>query len=179
MNNDLQEILLTQQQIKQKVAELAAQIQKDYLGKEIVLVSVLKGSFVFTADLVRQLDLPVNIQFIVASSYGSQTTSCGKLKILYDLQTDLTDKTVLILEDIIDSGVTLSNLKRLFLSRGAHEVKICALLNKPSRRKADIEIDYYGFEIPDVFIVGYGLDYAEKYRSLPYIGILKPEIYAF
>ena len=179
MNNDLQEILLTQQQIKQKVAELAAQIQKDYLGKEIVLVSVLKGSFVFTADLVRQLNLPVNIQFIVASSYGSQTTSCGKLKILYDLQTDLTDKTVLILEDIIDSGVTLSNLKRLFLSRGAHEVKICALLNKPSRRKADIEIDYYGFEIPDVFIVGYGLDYAEKYRSLPYIGILKPEIYAF
>lgn len=179
MNNDLQKILLTQEQIQQKVAKLAAQIQKDYLEKEIVIVSVLKGSFVFTADLVRQLDLPVNIQFIVASSYGSQTTSCGKLNILYDLQTDLTDKNVLILEDIVDSGITLSSLKRLFLSRGATEVKICTLLNKPSRRKADIKIDYFGFEIPDVFIVGYGLDFAEKYRSLPYIGILKPEIYAF
>ena len=178
MHDDIKTILVSEEQLKAKVAELGAQISRDYAGKNLVLVSILKGSVVFMADLMRAVSIPCNIDFMVVSSYGgSNTTTSGLVKIIKDLDGDLSGKDVLIVEDILDTGVTLSNLVPMLKMRNPNSVKICTILDKPSRRKAAIQPDYEGFQVPDEFVVGYGLDYDEKYRNLPYVGVLKPEIY--
>ena len=178
MENAIQQVLLTEEQIAEKVKELGAQISKDYEGKNLVLVSILKGSVVFMADLMRAVSIPCSIDFMVVSSYGgSNTTSSGLVKIIKDLDGDLSGKDVLIVEDILDTGVTLSNLVPMLKMRNPNSVKICTILDKPSRRKADIQPDYEGYQVPDEFVVGYGLDYDEKYRNLPYVGVLKPAVY--
>ena len=178
MHDDIKTVLVSEEQLKAKVAELGAQISRDYAGKNLVLVSILKGSVVFMADLMRAVSIPCNIDFMVVSSYGgSNTTTSGLVKIIKDLDGDLSGKDVLIVEDILDTGVTLSNLVPMLKMRNPSSVKICTILDKPSRRKAAIQPDYEGFQVPDEFVVGYGLDYDEKYRNLPYVGVLKPEIY--
>ena len=178
MHDDIKTVLVSEEQLKAKVAELGAQISRDYAGKNLVLVSILKGSVVFMADLMRAVSIPCNIDFMVVSSYGgSNTTTSGLVKIIKDLDGDLSGKDVLIVEDILDTGVTLSNLVPMLKMRNPNSVKICTILDKPSRRKANIRPDYEGFQVPDEFVVGYGLDYDEKYRNLPYVGVLKPEIY--
>ena len=178
MHDDIKTVLVSEEQLKAKVAELGAQISRDYAGKNLVLVSILKGSVVFMADLMRAVSIPCNIDFMVVSSYGgSNTTSSGLVKIIKDLDGNLSGKDVLIVEDILDTGVTLSNLVPMLKMRNPNSVKICTILDKPSRRKANIHPDYEGFQVPDEFVVGYGLDYDEKYRNLPYVGVLKPEIY--
>ena len=178
MHDDVKTVLVSEEQLKAKVTELGAQISRDYAGKNLVLVSILKGSVVFMADLMRAVTIPCSIDFMVVSSYGgSNTTSSGLVKIIKDLDGDLSGKDVLIVEDILDTGITLSNLVPMLKMRNPNSVKICTILDKPSRRKADIQPDYEGFRVPDEFVVGYGLDYAEKYRNLPYVGVLKPEIY--
>ncbi len=178
MNRDIDHILVSQQQLQDKIGELGAQISRDYDGHELLLVSILKGSVVFMADLMRAITIPCAIDFMVVSSYGgSNTTTTGLVKIVKDLDQDLSGKDVLIVEDILDTGVTLSHLMPMLQMRNPRSVKICSILSKPSRRKADIEPDYMGFEVPDEFVVGYGLDYDEKYRNLPYVGVLKPEVY--
>ena len=178
MHDDIKTVLVSEEQLKAKVAELGAQISRDYAGKNLVLVSILKGSVVFMADLMRAVSIPCNIDFMVVSSYGgSNTTTSGLVKIIKDLDGDLSGKDVLIVEDILDTGVTLSNLVPMLKMRNPNSVKICTILDKPSRRKANIQPDYKGFQVPDEFVVGYGLDYDEKYRNLPYVGVLKPEIY--
>ena len=178
MHDDIKTVLVSEEQLKAKVAELGAQISRDYAGKNLVLVSILKGSVVFMADLMRAVSIPCNIDFMVVSSYGgSNTTTSGLVKIIKDLDGDLSGKDVLIVEDILDTGVTLSNLVPMLKMRNPNSVKICTILDKPSRHKADIQPDYEGFQVPDEFVVGYGLDYDEKYRNLPYVGVLKPEVY--
>ena len=178
MNDDIMKVLVSEEELKAKVAELGAQISRDYEGKNLVLVSILKGSVVFMADLMRAVTIPCSIDFMVVSSYGGgNTTSTGLVKIIKDLDGDLSGKDVLIVEDILDTGITLSNLVPMLKMRNPNSVKICTILDKPSRRKADIAPDYEGFAVPDEFVVGYGLDYDEKYRNLPYIGVLKPCVY--
>ena len=177
VSQDIKEVLISKEKIAEKIAEIGQQINMDYEGKETLLVAVLKGSVVFLADLMRAIDIPVSIDFMAVSSYGAGTTSTGVVKIIKDLDTPLEGKHLIIVEDILDSGVTLSYLKELLLGRNPASIKIVTLLDKPTRRKADIKMDYTGFEIPDEFVVGYGLDYDEKYRNLPYIGVLKPEVY--
>jgi hypoxanthine phosphoribosyltransferase len=177
MREDIEKVLVTSKQLQDKARELGEQISNDYEGKELVIISVLKGGFVFAADLIRNITIPVGIDFMAISSYGLSTTTSGVVRILKDLETDIEDKNVLIVEDIVDSGLTLNYLKSLLISRGPASVKVCTILNKPARREVDVEIDYKGFNIPDEFVVGYGLDYAEKYRNLDYVGILKREIY--
>ena len=178
MNNDIAKVLISEEQLQAKVAELGAQISRDYEGKDLLLVSILKGSVVFMADLMRAITEPCSIDFMVVSSYGgANTTSTGLVKIVKDLDQDLSGKDVLIVEDILDTGVTLSNLVPMLKMRNPNSVKICTILDKPSRRKADIQPDYEGFQVPDEFVVGYGLDYDEKYRNLPYVGVIKPEVY--
>ena len=179
MNDDIKNILVSEEALKAKVAELGAQISRDYEGRNLVLVSILKGSVVFMADLMRAVTIPCSIDFMVVSSYGgSNTTTSGLVKIIKDLDGDLSGKDVLIVEDILDTGITLSKLVPVLKMRNPESVKICTILSKPSRRKADIEPDYCGFEVPDEFVVGYGLDYAGQFRHLPAVHILKPEIYA-
>ncbi|MGE4483648.1 MAG: hypoxanthine phosphoribosyltransferase [Oscillospiraceae bacterium] len=178
MNKDIERIFFSAEEIKHRVCELGTQISADYKDKEPVFVGVLKGSFVFMADLMRCIDINCLIDFMAVSSYGSGTKTTGAVSITKDLGNDIHDRHVIIIEDILDSGVTLSYLKKYLSVRKPASISICTLLDKPSRRKADIKPDYTGFECPDAFIVGYGLDYAEKYRNLPYIGVLKPEIYA-
>ena len=179
MNNDIAKILISEEQLQAKVAELGAQISRDYEGKDLLLVSILKGSVVFMADLMRAITEPCSIDFMVVSSYGgANTTSTGLVKIVKDLDQDLSGKDVLIVEDILDTGVTLSHLVPMLELRRPNSVRLCTILSKPSRRMADIEPDYCGFEVPDEFVVGYGLDYDEKYRNLPYVGVLKPEVYS-
>ena len=158
MHDDIKNVLVSEEELKAKVAELGAQISRDYEGKNLVLVSILKGS-------------------VVSSYGGSNTVTSGLVKIIKDLDGDLSGKDVLIVEDILDTGVTLSNLVPMLKMRNPNSVKICTILDKPSRRKADIQPDYEGFQVPDEFVVGYGLDYDEKYRNLPYVGVLKPEVY--
>ena len=178
MNRDIDHILVSEQQLRDKVAELGAAISRDYAGRDLLLVSILKGAVVFMADLMRAVTIPCGIDFMVVSSYGgANTTTTGLVKIIKDLDQDLTGKDVLIVEDILDTGVTLSHLVPMLQMRNPNSVKICAILSKPSRRQADIEPDYKGFDIPDEFVVGYGLDYDEKYRNLPYVGVLKPQVY--
>ena len=178
MDNDIDHILVSEDALKAKVNELGAQISRDYAGKDLLLVSILKGSVVFMADLMRAVQIPCAIDFMVVSSYGgANTSSTGLVKIIKDLDADLTGRDVLIVEDILDSGVTLHYLMQILAARGANSIRLCTLLSKPERRKIQVDVDYLGFEIPDEFVVGYGLDYAEKYRNLPYIGILKPYVY--
>ena len=178
MNRDIDHILVSEQQLRDKVAELGAAISRDYAGRDLLLVSILKGAVVFMADLMRAVTIPCSIDFMVVSSYGgANTTTTGLVKIIKDLDQDLTGKDVLIVEDILDTGVTLSHLVPMLQMRNPNSVRICAILSKPSRRQADIEPDYKGFDVPDEFVVGYGLDYDEKYRNLPYVGVLKPQVY--
>ena len=177
MHDDIKTVLVSEEQLKAKVAELGAQISRDYAGKNLVLVSILKGSVVFMADLMRAVSIPCNIDFMVVSSYGSGTKTSGVVKIVKDLDQDLSGKDLLIVEDILDSGMTLSYLKGLLQGRNPASIRIATLLDKPSRRKVDLKADYVGFEVPDEFVVGYGLDYDEQYRNLPFVGVLKPHVY--
>lgn len=179
MEKDIAKILLTEEQLKNRVRELGAQIANDYRGKTPTMVCILKGAIVFYTDLLRAMDIQVAMDFMAVSSYGSSTKSSGEVEIRKDLSTSIEGKDVIIVEDIVDSGFTLSYLTRLLATRGAKSIRLCTLLDKPSRRAPGINLkaDYYGFEVGNEFVVGYGLDYAELYRNLPYIGILKPEIY--
>ena len=167
------DVMISEEEIAKKVEELAKQIEKDYEGEQLLVVGILKGASVFVSDLIRKINLDVNIDFMSVSSYGNSTESSGSVKILKDLDVDIKGKNVLIVEDIIDSGLTLSNLTRELRARDPKSLTICTLLDKPQRRKVDIPVDYVGFVIEDKFIVGYGIDYAEKYRNLPYIGIVE------
>ena len=177
MEKDIQEVLFSEEQLKNRVAELAAMIEKDYEGKEIMLISVLRGSFVFMADLCRAINLHCTVDFMSVSSYGKGTKSSGQVQITKDLSEDITGCHVIVVEDILDSGNTLSYLLKMLQNRNPASIRLCTLLDKPERREKQVEVHYSGFTIPDAFVVGYGLDYAEKYRNLPYIGILKPEVY--
>lgn len=178
MRDDMLRVLLSEEEIRAKVKELGNVITQDYHGKNLMLVTVLKGAVVFLADLMRQIEVPAQIDFMVVSSYGSGVKSSGVVKIVKDLDVPLADKDILIVEDILDSGLTLSYIKDLLQSRAPRSIRIVTLLDKPSRRRVDLQADYVGFSVPDEFVVGYGLDYDEKYRNLPYIGILKPEVYS-
>ncbi len=176
-DNDIQEVLFSEEQLKNRVQEIARQITADYQGKEIMLISVLRGSFVFMADLCRAIDLPCTLDFMAVSSYGKGTKSSGQVQITKDLSEDITDRHIIVVEDILDSGNTLSYLLRILENRHPASIRLCTLLDKPDRRVKPVQVHYSGFTIPDAFVVGYGLDYAEKYRNLPYIGILKPRVY--
>lgn len=178
MHQDLSHILINEDKIQERVTELATQITTDYNTSEpLLLVGVLKGCMMFMVDLARRLELPVAIEFIIVSSYGQSTKSSGVVQMIKDLDTDISGKHVLIVEDIIDSGLTLEYLRSHLERRNPASLKICSLLNKPERRESDVTVEYLGFDIPNEFVVGYGLDYRELYRNLPYIGVLKPEIY--
>lgn len=166
------ETLLTEEEIKLKVKELGQKIESDFKGEDLLVVGILKGACVFVSDLIRNINLDVNMDFMSVSSYGKATESSGTVKILKDLDVDIEGKNVLIVEDIIDTGLTLKNLFETLKTRNPKSLKLCTLLDKPERRTVDIDVDYIGFVIPDKFIVGYGIDYAEKYRNLPYIGIV-------
>lgn len=177
MHNDIERILYSEERIKGRVKELASEISRDYNGGSLLTVGILKGAVVFYSDLVREMSLPVTLDFMVLSSYGASSVSTGVVRIQYDLEQDISGKDVLIVEDIVDSGLTLHYLTKTLASRNPKSLKVACLFDKPSRRKTDFKPNYVGFEVPDVFIVGYGLDYAEKYRNLKYIGELKEEIY--
>jgi len=169
---DVEEVLLTEEQIQQRVEELGAQLTVDYAGREPVLISVLKGSIVFLADLVRGMELPLSIDIMEVSSYGAATESSGQVRILKDLSNPIEGRDVIVVEDIIDTGLTLNYLLRYLREKGPASLRICCLLDKPARRLTEIDIEYVGFTIPDRFVVGYGLDYAERYRNMPFIGVL-------
>ncbi len=178
LNNDIERVLITEKQLKEKVEQLGKKISSDYKdSNNFLMVGVLKGAVVFMSDLIRHVSLPLQIDFMAVSSYGTSTESSGVVRILKDLDESVEGKDVLIIEDIIDSGLTLSYMYNILKSRKPASIKICALLDKPSRRKVKLDVDYLGFEIPDYFVVGYGLDYAGKYRNLRDICVLKPEIY--
>ena len=178
MEQDMQQILFTQDQVAARVQELAAQITRDYAGKTPLVVGVLRGSFIFMADLVRHLDLPLTLDFMAASSYGAGTSSSGQVEIKKDISSSIEDYHVIIVEDILDSGNTLYYLLDVLKLRKAASIRICTLLDKPERRAKPIQADYTGFVVPDAFVVGYGLDYNQQYRNLPYIGVLKEEVYS-
>ena len=178
VQSDLTEILITEEQIRSRIAELSRTVEADYAGKDVLLVGVLKGAVMVMADLSRELRIPVTMDWMAVSSYGSGTASSGVVRILKDLDTDLSGKTVLIVEDIIDSGLTLSWLLANLRSRGPESIDIFTLLRKPEAARVEIDVKYVGFDIPNQFVVGYGLDYAERYRDLPYIATLKPEVYS-
>jgi hypoxanthine phosphoribosyltransferase len=177
MMPDVAEVLISSEQIEEKVREIGARITRDYAGEKPLLVGVLRGAIVVMGDLMRCIDLPCEIDFMDISSYGSGTSSSGVVRILKDLEEDITDRHVLIVEDIVDTGLTLSYLRRSLLARGPASLEICALLAKPSRRRVELDIKYQGFEVPDEFVVGYGLDYAGAYRNLPDICVLKEEVF--
>ena len=174
---DVEEVLLSGEQVQARVAELGAQLAADYADRDPVLVSVLKGSIIFMADLVRAMPIPLSIDLMEVSSYGDSTESSGQVRILKDLSTSIDGRDVIVVEDIIDTGLTLNYLLRYLHDKGPASIRICCLLDKPARRLAEIEIDYRGFTIPDRFVIGYGLDYGERYRNLPYIGVLRPSVY--
>ncbi len=177
MEKDIERVLFSEEELKTRVAELGAQITRDYAGKKPIIISILRGSYIFMADLTRQINLPCTIDFMAVSSYGSGTTSSGQVKIVKDLSENIEGRDVIVVEDILDSGNTLSYLLEILKARHVASVKLCTLLDKPARRTKDVHADYVGYTVPDYFVVGYGLDYAEYYRNLPYIGILKPEVY--
>ena len=178
MLNDIEKVLLSEDELKKIVEDLGAKITEDYKGKKLVVVSVLKGSVVFMADLMRAIKIPCSIDFMAVSSYGSGTKTSGVVKIVKDLDSEVVcGSDLLIVEDILDSGVTLEYLMKVLSARNPNSIRICTLLDKPERRRANIKADYSGAQIPDAFVVGYGLDYDEKYRNLPFVGILKPEVY--
>ena len=178
MHKDIQEILFTEEEIQLKVKELGKQISWDYAGRNLLVICVLKGAFIFMADLVKAIDIPLELDFMAVSSYGVSTKSSGVVKIIKDLDIPVEGRDVIIVEDIIDSGLTLSYLIDVLERRNALSIAIVTLFDKPARRTVDLEPDYKGYTLPDAFVVGYGLDYAEKYRNLPYIGILKEEVYS-
>lgn len=166
------ETLISEEKLAVRVAELGKQIEKDYQGKDLVCVGLLKGSVVFMTDLIKTINLDLKIDFMKVSSYGNGTDSTGIVKILKDVDEEVTGKDVLLIEDIVDTGLTLANVKEFMWKKKPNSIKICTLLDKPSRRKADVKAEYVGFEIPDAFVIGYGLDYAEHYRNLPFVGVL-------
>ena len=170
-------ILLSEEEVNKRISEIGEQISKDYAGKQVHLVCVLKGGAFFMCELAKRITVPVSMDFMSVSSYGGDTKSSGVVKIVKDLDESIKDKDVIVVEDIVDSGRTLSYLLELLEQRGPKSLSLCTLLDKPERRVVDVKVDYTGFDIPDEFVVGYGLDYAEKYRELPYIGVLKPEVY--
>jgi len=179
MHDDVQEILFTEEQLKNRVRALGAAISRDFAGKEpVLLVSVLRGSYIFMADLSRSIDIPVQIDFMSVSSYGAGTKTSGQVEIKKDLSDSIEGVHVIVVEDILDSGNTLSYLMNVLSARHPASISLCTLLDKPERREKPITADYVGFTVPNAFIVGYGLDYAERYRNLPYIGVLKPEVYS-
>ncbi|WP_334075527.1 MULTISPECIES: hypoxanthine phosphoribosyltransferase [Paenibacillus] len=178
MQNDIQEILITREQIQEKVKELGRQLSEEYEGRNPLVICILKGAFIFMADLVKEITVPLELDFMAVSSYGASTRSSGEVKIIKDLDTSVEGRDILIVEDIIDSGLTLSYLIDVLERRKVKSVKIVTLFDKPARRTVKLEADLAGFVIPDAFVVGYGLDYAEKYRNLPFVGVLKPEIYS-
>ncbi len=178
MHQDLEKVLYTEEEIRSAAKRLADRINEDYAGQEVVFVGLLKGSVQFMADLLKHINIMCTVDFMCVSSYGNGTKSTGRVNIIKDLSEPIDDKNVIIVEDIIDSGNTLNFINRYFSAKNARSVRICTLLDKPSRREVEIDVDYIGFEVPDEFVVGYGLDYGEYYRNLPYIGVLKPEIYA-
>jgi hypoxanthine phosphoribosyltransferase len=177
MHPDVQEILLDADQIRERVIQLGAELARDYADRDPVLVSVLKGSIIFLADLVRAMEIPLAVDLMEVSSYGASTESSGQVRILKDLSSSIEGRHVIVVEDIIDTGLTLNYLLRYLHEKGPASVSICCLLDKPARRLAPIEIDYRGFTIPDRFVIGYGLDYGERYRNLPYVGVLRPSVY--
>lgn len=177
MNQDLKEVLITESQLAERIHELGRELARDYQDKDLILIGILKGAVPFIADLMRSIDLPLVYDLMAVSSYGASTKSSGTVRILKDIETSIENRDVIIVEDIVDTGLTLQYLLRMLRSRQPRSLKVCTLLDKPSRRKVDIEPDYNGFQIPDVFVVGYGLDYAGVYRNLPYIGVLKEEVY--
>jgi len=178
MLNNIEKILFSEEEIKARVKELGKEISNDLRDKELIVLTVLKGGAILSSDLVRELDFPVTLDYIAVSSYYSGTQSTGNVQIKKDTDINVNGKTLLIIEDIVDSGNTLSHLVKLFKLRGATDVHVCTLLDKPARRVAQVDVRYVGFTVPDEFVVGYGLDYDQKYRNLPYIGVLKPEVYA-
>ena len=178
MKNIIKEVLVTSEEIDAKVKELGKQITEDYEGKNLMLVGILKGAVIFMSELAKNIDMRILMEFMAVSSYGKSSTSTGVVRIIKDLDCSIEDKDILIVEDIIDTGLTLSYLTDNLKKRGAKSVRIVTLLDKPDRRKADVPVDYSGFTIPDEFVVGYGLDYAEKYRNLPFVAALKEEVYS-
>ncbi|MDQ0495951.1 hypoxanthine phosphoribosyltransferase [Paenibacillus brasilensis] len=177
MQNDIQEVLISEEELQSKIKELGAQLSVKYEGKNPLVICVLKGAFIFMADLVKSITVPLELDFMAVSSYGVSTKSSGVVKIIKDLDASVEGRDVLIVEDIIDSGLTLTHMIELLKNRNANSVCVVTLFDKPARRTVNLQADYTGFTLPDAFVVGYGLDYAEHYRNLPYIGILKPEIY--
>ncbi len=175
--DDVERVLISEQEIKAKIAELGRQITADYQDKDLMLVGVLKGAVMFMVDLARAINLPVEIDFMATSSYGASTESSGVVRILKDLDRSISGRNILIVEDIVDTGLTLKYLREILSDRGPASIRICALLNKRKARKADVDLDYVGFEIPDEFVVGYGLDFGEIYRNLPFVGVLSPSKY--
>lgn len=177
MRQDIESVLFSEEQIAEKVAELGRQISEDYAGKNPIIISVLKGSFMFMADLVRAITIPCTVDFMSVSSYGSGTSSSGEVKIVKDFDETLEGRHIIVVEDILDSGRTLSYLMQNMKARGAASIALCTFLDKPERRVVPVEVSYKGFTVPDSFIVGYGLDYDQKYRNLPFVGVLKPSVY--
>ena len=177
VHDDIAEVLITSDEIQDKIRELAKQITEEYRGKDVLLVGVLKGAFVFMSDLAREIQLPIEFDFMAVSSYGSSTKSSGVVRILKDLDYEITGRHVLLVEDIIDSGLTISYLLRYLEARGPASLEICSLFWKKGEQAVPLDVRFPGFEIPSVFVVGYGLDFDEKYRNLPYIGVLKPSAY--
>ena len=177
MKDIIKEVLVSEDEITSKVKELGKQITEDYKDQDLMLIGILKGAVIFMSELAQNIELPVQMDFMAVSSYGKSSVSTGEVRIIKDLDFSVEDRNLLIIEDIIDTGYTLSYLIDNLKKRGAKSVKVCTLLDKPDRRKADIHVDYLGFIVPDEFIVGYGLDYAERYRNLPYVAALKEEVY--
>ena len=177
MDEDILKVLYTQEEIAERVKTLGAEMFENLKGEDPLFISVLRGAFIFMADIVRSCPVKSDVEFIAVSSYGNAMSSSGAVQITRDIQQDITGRHLVVIEDILDSGNTLSYLKQYFLAKGAAAVSICTLLDKPSRRTKTIQADYVGFVVPDEFVVGYGLDYCQKYRNLPYIGVLKPELY--
>ena len=178
MDQDILKVLYTEEEIARRVRELGSRMYEDLKDKNPLFVSVLRGAFIFMADITRACQVRCDVEFIAVSSYGNSTSTSGAVQITHDIQQDISGRNLVVIEDILDSGNTLAFLKQYFLTKGAASVSICPLLDKPSRREKAIHADYVGFEVPDEFVVGYGLDYAQKYRNLPYIGVLKPEVYS-
>ena len=177
LEQDVDQVLITEQQLDERIKEMGHQIAEDYQGEPLTIVGILKGAVIFFADLARAIDLPLQMDFMSVSSYGSGTTSSGVVKIIKDLDADVTGRHILLVEDIIDTCITLAYLKEYLSNRGARSVKICTLLDKPTRREKAVHVDYIGFTMPDEFLIGYGVDYAENYRNLPYVASLKRSVY--
>ncbi|EES91915.1 hypoxanthine phosphoribosyltransferase [Clostridium botulinum] len=177
MRNDIERVLFSEEELREKVKKMGREISEDYKGKDVILVGILKGSVPFMADLMKYIEIPCKIDFMDVSSYGNSTESSGVVRILKDLEFEVEGRDILIIEDIVDTGTTLEYLRTYLKSKNPNSVSVACLLNKPDRRKVEVDVKYLGYEVPDEFLVGYGLDYAEKYRNLPFIGILKESVY--